>query len=227
MFWQEEVSPTAVKLSLEVVDLMFDIYCQCLPVDHAYALSQTIQDSLPWFEQEPQAGLHLIHGAESGNGWYRPDDQNELLYLSRRTKLTLRLPQYRLAAARALTNQNLDIAGYSLTVGKAVEKPLNPLSVVWARHVIAEPEQNEELFLEQAVTQLQALGIPCRKALCGKTHYFKLPRGELFTRSLMVADLKPEDSLVLQQHGLGKGRKMGCGLFIPHKDIKPVNQDKS
>lgn len=227
MFWQEEVSPTTSKLSLEIVDLVFDIHCQCLPVDHAYALSQAVQNSLPWFEQEPQAGLHLIHGAESGNGWYRPDDQDELLYLSRRTKLTLRLPQHRIAAAQALTHQNLDIAGYSLTVGKAVIKPLNPLSVVWARHVVAEPEQDEELFLEQAVTQIQSLGIPCRKALCGKTHHFKLPAGELFTRSLMVADLKPEDSLILQQQGLGKERKMGCGLFIPHKDIKPVNLDKN
>jgi CRISPR-associated protein Cas6 len=227
MFWQEEISPVEVKLSLEIVDLVFDIHCQCLPVDHAYALSQALQDSLPWFAPEPQAGLHLIHGAESGNGWYRPDDQGELLYLSRRTKLTLRLPQHRVAAARALTNQNLDIAGYSLMVGQAIEKPLKPLSVVWARYVVAEPEQDEEIFLEQVVRQLQSLGIPCRKALCGKTHYFKLPAGELFTRSLMIADLKPEDSLLLQQHGLGKGRKMGCGLFIPHKDIKPVNPDKN
>jgi CRISPR-associated protein Cas6 len=96
-----------------------------------------------------------------------------------------------------------------------------------ARHVIADPKQDEEIFLEQVVMQLELLGIPCRKALCGKTHYFKLPAGELFTRSLMVADLKPSDSLTLQQQGLGSGRKMGCGLFIPHKDIKPVNPDKN
>ncbi|NJO15848.1 MAG: type I-MYXAN CRISPR-associated protein Cas6/Cmx6 [Thioploca sp.] len=228
MLWQEEVSPKEIKLSPEIVDLVFDIHCQCLPVDHAYALSQTIQQSLPWFEQELQAGLHLIHGAESGNGWYRPNGQDELLYLSRRTKLTLRLPQYRITAAtRALTNLNLDIAGYSLTVNKAVEKPLNPMPVLLARHVIADPKQDEEIFLEQVVMQLELLGIPCRKALCGKTHYFKLPEGELFTRSLMIADLKPSDSLMLQQQGLGSGRKMGCGLFIPHKDIKPVNPDKN
>ena len=228
MLWQEEVSPKEIKLSSEIVDLVFDIHCQCLPVDHAYVLSQTIQQSLPWFEQELQAGLHLIHGAESGNGWYRPNGQDELLYLSRRTKLTLRLPQYRITAAtRALTNLNLDIAGYSLTVNKAVEKPLSPMPVLLARHVIADPKQDEEIFLEQVVMQLELLGIPCRKALCGKTHYFKLPVGELFTRSLMVADLKPSDSLTLQQQGLGSGRKMGCGLFIPHKDIKPVNPDKN
>ena len=227
MLWQEEVYPTEFKPSPGIVDLVFDIHCQCLPVDHAYALSQTIQQSLPWFEHEPQAGLHLIHGAESGNGWYRPNVRDELLYLSRRTKLTLRLPQDRVTAAHALTNLGLDIAGYALKVNKAVEKPLSPMPVLLARHVVADPNQDEEIFLEQVVMQLESLGIPCRKALCGKTHYFKLPEGELFTRSLMIADLKPPDSLTLQQQGLGKGRKMGCGLFIPHKDIKPVNPDKN
>ena len=41
----------------------------------------------------------------------------------------------------------------------------------------------------------------------------------------MVAELTPEHSIRLQQAGLGEGRKMGCGLFIPHKGIKPVKQD--
>jgi hypothetical protein len=39
----------------------------------------------------------------------------------------------------------------------------------------------------------------------------------------MIADLKPEDSIILQQHGLGDGRKMGFGLFVPHKDIKSLD----
>ena len=38
-------------------------------------------------------------------------------------------------------------------------------------------------------------------------------------RSLMLAGLTPEQSLALQQHGLGAERKLGCGVFIPHKDI--------
>jgi hypothetical protein len=35
----------------------------------------------------------------------------------------------------------------------------------------------------------------------------------------MLAGLTREQSLLLQQSGLGAGRKLGCGLFIPHKDI--------
>jgi hypothetical protein len=38
----------------------------------------------------------------------------------------------------------------------------------------------------------------------------------------MVADLEPEQSVLLQEKGLGTHRKMGCGLFLPHKGIKPV-----
>jgi CRISPR-associated protein Cas6 len=222
MLWQEEGSQKEAIIPQSVVDMVFDINCRCLPVDHAYALSQAISKALPWFEQEPQAGLHLIHGAESGNGWIRPDD---LLYLSRRTKLTLRLPKHRLAAAQALIGMTLDIAGYSLKLGNAKEKPLRQMPVLFARHIVANPDQDEDAFLDDAVAQLQQMGIQCRKALCGKTDYLKLPDGELFTRSLMIADLNPQESMTLQQQGLGSGRKMGCGLFVPQKDVKPVNPE--
>jgi CRISPR-associated protein Cas6 len=196
--------------------------CRSLPIDHAYALSQAVQQALPWFAQELQAGLHLVHGAESSHGWYRPNEPNSLLYLSRRTKLTLRLPQRRVNQVHILTGMALDIAGYVLQVGKATIKPLNGMSVLFARYVIAHPDEDEDIFLGNAIEQLLALGIRCRKAICGKTHCFVLPEGELFTRSLMIADLNPYDSVVLQQQGLGEGRKIGCGLFVPCKDIKPV-----
>ena len=35
----------------------------------------------------------------------------------------------------------------------------------------------------------------------------------------LVTGLALEQSLQLQRSGLGAGRKFGCGLFIPHKDI--------
>jgi len=57
----------------EVVDAVFAIECRSLPVDHAWALSAAIQAALPWFADEPQAGLHTVHGAASGAGWMRPD----------------------------------------------------------------------------------------------------------------------------------------------------------
>jgi hypothetical protein len=35
----------------------------------------------------------------------------------------------------------------------------------------------------------------------------------------MMAGLATEQSVLLQATGLGIGRRLGCGLFIPHKDI--------
>jgi len=225
MLWQEEEPQNEGSLKKNIVDVVFDMNCRCLPVDHAIALSQAIAKALPWFEDEPKAGLHLIYGADSGNGWYRPEEQDELLYLSRRTKLTLRLPQHRVADAKVLTGMTLDIANNPLKVGKAKEKPLTQMPVLFARHIIAKPEQEEDAFLDWAVAQIQQIGIQCRKVLCGKTHYFKWADGDLFTRSLMIADLTSQDSITLQEQGLGEGRKIGCGLFVPHKDIKAVDPD--
>jgi hypothetical protein len=41
----------------------------------------------------------------------------------------------------------------------------------------------------------------------------------------MVAELEPEQSIRLQQTGLGEGRTFGCGIFLPHKGIKAVKQE--
>jgi hypothetical protein len=66
------------------------------------------------------------------------------------------------------------------------------------------------------------MGLRVRKALCGRVHRIRTPKGDLQARSLMVAELKPEEAFELQRRGLGEGRKLGCGLFIPHKGIKAV-----
>ena len=58
---------------VDIVDAVFAIACRSLPVDHAYAMQQAIQEALPWFAEEPLAGLHTVHGAASGSGWMRPE----------------------------------------------------------------------------------------------------------------------------------------------------------
>ena len=55
--------------------------------------------------------------------------------------------------------------------------------------------------------------------VCGRVTPVATPARTYRTRSLMLAGLTLEQSLLLQQSGLGAGRKFGCGLFIPHKDI--------
>lgn len=225
MYWndEKEKQPEFV-IPDDVVDLGFRIACPTLPLDHAHALSRALLDILPWLDDEQHAGVHLIHGAASGNGWYRPEDTaNEVLHLSRRTRLRLRVPKHRLEAARQLSGRRLDIAGHALEVGASEVYLLSSLSTLFARYVISAADDDEAAFLDAAARGLREIGIDCRKLLGGISHTLRFPDGPVHTRSLMVADLKPEQSVRLQQLGLGGGRSIGCGLFLPHKGIKPVN----
>jgi len=66
---------------------------------------------------------------------------------------------------------------------------------------------------------LEERDIRIKKALCGKTTEIATPNGPLYTRSIMLADLTPGQSLRLQEQGLGEHRHLGCGLFLPMKGI--------
>lgn len=222
MYWQESKDNERYIVPDDIADMVFSIRCRSLPVDHAYALSQAVSRALPWFADEEHAGLHTIHVAESGNGWMRPDDPQALLHLSRRTKLMLRLPKQRVADAGKLTGQTLDVGGNSLQVDQAMVKPLSTITTLFSRYIVARNDLDETAFMREAQTQLGALGIRPKKMLCGIGRIIATPEGEVHTRSLMLADLTVEQSVKLQQQGLGPGRKLGCGLFLPHKDINEV-----
>ena len=204
---------------VDIVDAVFAISCRCLPVDHAYALSQAVQAALPWFAQEPCAGLHTVHGAASGGGWMRPEGADALLQLSRRAKLALRLPRHRLDDAGALVGRTLQVAGWPLRVDKIALRPLSRITTVFSRCVILAAAGDEAAFLAAAAGEMRAFGIDPGRMVCGRVTPVATPGRTYQTRSLMLAGLTPEHSLALQARGLGAERKLGCGLFIPHKDI--------
>jgi CRISPR-associated protein Cas6 len=203
----------------DVVDAVFAIECRSLPVDHAFALSAAIQAALPWFADEPQAGLHTVHGAASGAGWQRPEGEDAMLQLSHRTRLVLRLPENRLADAAALTGRTLDIAGFPMRVGQLSPRPLLRIASLFSRSVIFEDAADEPAFVVAAIEALRALGVEVSAMLCGRNVTLATPQRTYRTRSLMVTVATPAQSLALQRQGLGEARKLGCGLFIPHKDV--------
>ncbi|MGF1545981.1 MAG: type I-MYXAN CRISPR-associated protein Cas6/Cmx6 [Thiotrichales bacterium] len=229
MFWQEEHDAQETYRAPEnVLEVAFKVACRALPIDHAQALSDALHAVLPWLHEEPLAAVHTIHVAESGNGWIRPDDvDHDLLYLSRRTRLTLRLPAHRVATACALTGTTLDIAGNQLRVNDATIRKLIPMSTVFSRYVMADDVDDEPRFLETVYQQFCALGIQPRKMMPGKRHTVRTTHGPQLTRSLMLAELTLEDSIVLQEQGIGTGRLIGCGIFLPHKGIEAVGKPQS
>lgn len=221
MYWHEEEDVTKPFVPPDdVVDLSFDIQCRTLPVDHAYALSQAIQKELPWFADETLSGLHVIHGAETGNGWERPQGPDALLHLSRRTKLVLRLPKTRVQDAQdGLSDKILDIDGHKMAVGKAKQRLLAVTTTLYSRSMVSDPEQSEEAFIGEQVAALKAMGLRFKKVLCGKSNNIQTPDAILATRSLLVAEMSFEDSVRLQEQGLGAHKALGCGIFTAHKTL--------
>jgi CRISPR-associated protein Cas6 len=168
--------------------------------------------------------VHTIHVAASGNGWYRPDTAGQLLYPSRRTKLMLRIPEQRIEDARSLVGKTLDIQGNALTVNTMSQKNLSGITTIFARYIAIENAANEMEFLSEIASSLQQMGIKPKKMLCGKETALRVEDGTIMTRSLMMADLSVRESILLQQKGLGGYRWMGCGIFLPHKNINEIGE---
>ena len=226
MYWQEDNDDNhPYVVPDDIVDLCFKVKCRSLPLDHAHALSEALLDALPWLEEEGRAGVHLIHGAESGNGWMRPQHPQDVLYLSRRTRLTLRLPRERLEDAKILEGKTLRVDGNALTLGAGSVRQLSMITTLFSRYVITEMLEDEAAFLEEAANNLRReLGIRVKKMLSGRIQRLGFPGGDVWTRSLMIDGLEVNESVKLQQQGLGPGRKFGCGLFLPHKGIDAVSK---
>jgi len=227
MFWDDSTTDE-VTTSAQALDLSFGIQSRMLPVDHLYALSRALEEHLPELRDEG-IGIHEIHLAGSQNGWERPDPAlGQHLIPSRRSRMQLRVPRALAdSVRRRLEGVTLDLDGYQLTLKKAREKPLFSHPFLYARHMpMAEDELDDELrFLRRIATELDDRGIRIKKALCGKTTEIATPDGPLYTRSLMLADLTPDQSLRLQEIGLGEHHHLGCGLFLPMKGIQHQKEE--
>ena len=228
MFWEEDEDKSLpYEVSDDIIDLNFTIRSKSLPIDHAWTLSEAIIQHLPWIKTHPTAGIHQIHVAESNNGWMRPenDEKDALLYPSRRSKLTLRIPKDKVSVSQEkLTDKTLEIGEHQLIIGHSKVQLLTNSGVIFSRYVPTFDGETENDFLSRSAKEIKAkTDFTVKKMLCGKSHSIHTPNGRLFTKHLMIADLDNDTSIKLQQLGLGDQKHLGCGLFLPHKGIKSLN----
>lgn len=222
MFWNENQPPEeAYQVPDDVFDLVFSLRGERIDIDHAYALAQALRSQLDE-ETCAQIGVHGIRLASSGNGWNAPEEIDAEIPLSRRARLVIRVHRDRAEQVRRLENSQLALGRQQIDVGTSSVRPLSSLGTLHARAVSCDPEQPEIEFMQQAADELQAMGIRVSRMLCGKPGKIRTAGEVLSTRALLVADLKPAESVALQQRGIGADRLFGCGLFVPHKEIDAV-----
>ncbi|TXT21709.1 MAG: CRISPR-associated protein Cas6-related protein, partial [Gallionellaceae bacterium] len=157
-------------------------------------------------EADEFAGILPLRVAASGGN----------MLLPQRAKLVLRLAADCVQQGRSLSGQELEIGGSIVRVGDAVERPLVPYPTLHAH--LVESGCDEEVFTAGVTEQLREMAIDC-KLICGKRLAVAGAKRMIFGYSLVLHDLKPEDSLRIQNVGLGGNRRFGCGIFVPHKAI--------
>lgn len=195
-----------------VIDLIFALEGRAVAEDYADLLWQALRRELPWLEDDAAAGVHPLVGTSPGQGEW---------YLSRRSRLVLRLAADSAERALALCGAALDL-GSPVTVGAASQRPLGETKVLYA-HFVENGEADEVAFLAACRRLLDELGVG-GEMVTGRPQRMRVGEREYRGFSLMLHDLKAVESLRLQHAGLGNQRKRGCGLFIQHKPVVSVGE---
>ncbi len=203
---------SADEASTRMVDVVFALEEGTLDDDHAEALSFAVRRVLPWFDDEPDAGILPISGMARGNGVH---------FVGRRSRLVLRLPIHRGASADALIGARLDLDGVLLTVGSSSVRPLFPARGVVYSHLVSVGIEDEVEFLALCKSLLAQRGLQ-PQLISGKTHALRTTQGPVRGFSLMLHGLAAAESLAIQEAGLGGHRALGCGVFVPHKSVAAV-----
>ncbi len=206
------------------VDLIFRLSGSTIPSDHGYALYAAITGVIGAIHVATDVGIFAIRGLPQERG---------LLKLTPRSSLRVRLPAERIPTLLALVGKVLEVEGHRLEVGTAQVAALVPAPVLSSTFVtikLAQPSGASgfvapDAFLEAARKQLRARGIEGQPGLRSITDG---PRaGEAMRRvirikgathvgyAMVVEALTADESIALQQNGLGGRRLMGCGLFLP------------
>lgn len=201
---------------VEMIDVVFELRGRAVDLDYADRLWRELNARLDWLADEALAGVHPLAGVSPGD---------TELYLTRRARMTLRIPRDRRADVGRLTGARLSLGG-DVEVGSASEKPLRPAKVLYSSFVTV-GESDEQRFLAVCRERLAEVGLgghPAGQVVCGKARRARGEERELRGFSLMLHGLGSDDSLALQRVGLGDERKRGCGIFVPHKAVATVTE---
>lgn len=200
------------EASTSMVDVVFSLEDATLDDDHASVLSLAVRRALPWFDEEPEAGILPLSGLAHGDGVH---------FVGRRSRLALRLPIRRSASADTLAGTRLDLGGMVLKVGASSIRPLLPARGVVHSHFVSVGTDDELEFLRHCEFLLAGRGLK-PQLIAGKARELRTAHGLVHGFSLMLHGLGAVQSLAAQESGLGGHRALGCGIFVPHKSVAAV-----
>lgn len=201
---------------MPVIDLAFGLQGAAIPLDYGYALFAALCRVVPALHGDRRVGVHPIRGMRLGP---------RRLTLVPGSRLRLRLPSEEVASYLALAGATLDLEGDRLAVGVPRVEALRPSAVLSARLVTIGRLVEPAAFAASLRRQLDGLGVAAEAGLvpsrdpsragAPSRRVLRIRGRRIVGYAVAVAGLTAEESLIVQEHGLGSRRRMGCGMFVP------------
>jgi CRISPR-associated protein Cas6 len=203
------------------VNLYYPVLGTTLPTDHGYALYGALAKGLAALhEGGPRVLIGPILGRYTGNKTLRLEPKW--------SHLRLRLPAEDIGKVLPLAGKALDVGGHKIRLGVPRVMALEPSPTLVARVVMIKGFTEPQSFLEAARRQLAAAGIYAEASIPrvregpqqGKPrrHVVRVKERRLVGFTVQLTGLRPEQSIAVQERGLGGKQRMGCGFFVPMKE---------
>lgn len=209
------------------VDIQFPLRGATIPVDHGYHLYSAVSKVVPQLHGDDATGIHPIFGTRSGD---------RSLLLTDRSFLSIRIDSERFKEILPLAGKALQIEGREVRVGVPRPKTLTPSSRLYSRLLVIKGFMEPAPFLEAVQRQLDALQLEGKASLVEQPQVAEANTGkksgtrspflrrtirirdkEVVGFALRVEELTAEESILLQEKGIGGRRRFGCGIFIPDR----------
>lgn len=203
---------------MPVVDLSFVLEGTTIPLDHGYSLFSGLSRIVPELHGDRRIGVHPIRGRQSAPG---------VLSMIDGSRLKLRLLSEEIAPLIALAGQALDLEGHQVRMGIPRVEGLVPAANLASRMVTFRHALDPSAFEADVRRELARLGIIATPQLVPSTRkpfedqplrrVMRIKEKKIIGFALRVFGLTAEDSIRLQEEGLGGRRRMGCGVFVRMK----------
>ncbi|MDX2033394.1 MAG: type I-MYXAN CRISPR-associated protein Cas6/Cmx6 [Blastocatellia bacterium] len=187
------------------VELKFPVLGELAPSDHGYYLYSAIAHIVPDVHEADWLAIETLPGTARGDG---------ITQLDQSAGLKIRLPQDRVPLLLKLAGKRLELDGHVIRLGAPQISLLNPSSALYARIVTIKGFTEPEPFLDAVCRKLDELGVK-GEPVVGPRRVVKVGNHKIVGFAIAIHDLSDEGSILLQEHGLGGRRRMGCGIFFP------------
>ncbi len=187
------------------VDLCFSVTGRNIPVDHGFDLYSAISKIISDFHEAEGIGIKLIRGRYIGDG---------LLDIHPNSWLTIRLKASALPGYINLAGKTIKIKDHSIQIGVPQTRSLVAGSSLYAHLVTTRNCQDQQRFENEISRQMAELKVN-GECIVGERKTFTIHDKKVVGYSMTINELSDEDSILIQEHGLGGRRKMGCGFFEP------------